>query len=145
MTNKDKVYKYISENYLLNSNYSGGFTTQMIAQALGMKRSNASSILNQLYKQKLLVKSATRPVTYKPNNQDSKDPFSELIGHDSSLASAIKLAKAALAFPNGILTINLEVPKGCGARKFIQAFLAYFKAYDKQLYAKEQATAKENK
>lgn len=127
MTNKDKVYKYISENYLLNSNYSGGFTTQMIAQALGMKRSNASSILNQLYKQKLLVKSATRPVTYKPNNQDSKDPFSELIGHDSSLASAIKLAKAALAFPNGILTINLEVPKGCGARKFIQAFLAYAK------------------
>ena len=127
MTNKDRVYKYISEKYLLNSSYSKGFTTQMIAEAFDMRRPNASSILNQLYKEKLLVKSTTRPVTYKPNDQIVDDPFSKLIGYDKSLASAIKLAKATIALPNDILTINLEVPKGCGARKFIQAFLAYAK------------------
>ena len=62
---KTLVLEYLEQELLKNNKQ--GLETKVIATALGMQRSNVSTILNQLVKEGRLVKGNTRPVQYKLN------------------------------------------------------------------------------
>ena len=60
---KTLVLEYLEQEFLKNNKQD--LETKVIAAALGMQRSNVSTILNQLVKKGILVKGNTRPVQYK--------------------------------------------------------------------------------
>ena len=68
ITNKELVFKLVKEHCLQNiesSNYMDiGITTQKISNITGFKRNYTSRILNDLSKDKELIKVNTRPVYF---------------------------------------------------------------------------------
>ncbi|MBA5850952.1 sigma 54-interacting transcriptional regulator [Clostridium sp. cel8] len=160
----DLVWNYItntvSYNYIINNINKDtlGISAREIENSLNIIRNNASTILNQLWKNNKLIKINTRPVKFIPRyaienllgdsstvkNQYSldefkeliksyknkdKDPFQSLLGHDSSLKNEIGQAKAAIMYPpNGLHTLLLG-ESGVGKTTFAYAMYQYGKLF----------------
>lgn len=119
---KDMIFEFIQQNIYTNPEYAHGIETRFIAEALGMQRSNVSTLLNKLVSEEKLVKSITRPVLYrlpdKNNFSSEEECFSELVGENGSLCNAIQLAKAAILYPQKSLNVLLSSKAGCGTTFF---------------------------
>ena len=61
-TAKQLVYDFVQQNAYRNEK---GIDTLAIANELGMLRTNASALLNELVKEGKLIKTSTRPVYYR--------------------------------------------------------------------------------
>ncbi len=118
------VYEYILKETYSGTDHGPGFETGWIANALGMQRTNVSSILNTLVKEGLLAKSSTRPVRYRLSQEvhTAAEPaaFERLVGHDASLRKAIQLAKAAILYPGRSLGIHITARPGAGISYFAE-------------------------
>ena len=83
-----------------------------------MQRTNVSAILNNLVKENKLVKTKGKPVRYflSGNYQDvnNVESFDKLIGNNSSLKNAIRLAKAAIMYPDEKVCVLLKGEIGTG-------------------------------
>lgn len=113
-SNKDKIYDFIKLHG--NGAPDGGISTAYIADALELQRTNVSSILNQLTKEKRIQKSNGRPVLYRIEDEDGGKPdcFFGLLGHDGSLKQAVQLAKAAVLYPGRSLDTMIVGERGTG-------------------------------
>lgn len=120
-SNKEKVYDFIIAKS--ESSYHHSFYTKELSEELNMQRSNLSSILNQLVDEKRLIKNESRPVKYQlinhPLSSQIEDSiFYQLIGHDTSLSSQVKLAKAAILYPQYSLPSLIQGQDGVGKTTF---------------------------
>ncbi|BCJ93934.1 ATPase AAA [Anaerocolumna cellulosilytica] len=140
-SNKTLIYEFIHKcTHSAAAEELGGVSTQYISERLGMQRTNISSMLNILVKEGTVEKLNGRPVLYrvKPDAVHLKGEqscFSQLIGCDGSLKSAVQLAKAAILYPRRSLHSLILGPAGSGKSYF--ASLMY-------LFAKENMIIKEN-
>ncbi|TDT51072.1 sigma 54-interacting transcriptional regulator [Fonticella tunisiensis] len=123
--NKEHILELIAET---SREGKKGLSAGEIAQRLNMQRSNVSSILNELYRQGLVLKIKGKPVIYttypskKIRDQSVKENanFDMLIGSDKSLKKCIQQAKAAILYPpNGLHTLILG-PSGVGKTMFAE-------------------------
>ena len=75
ITNKEKAYRYIQQKFFKEQklDQNNGVNTEEVANYLQTKRPNASAMLNQLVKEKLLTKTKTRPVKYRLSDQVTHD------------------------------------------------------------------------
>ena len=119
-SSKEVVYEYIQKIDVNNE----GVETRRIAEDLNMQRSNVSALLNTLVKENAVVKTNTRPVLYRINNESleekDKDVFKQLIGYEGSLKNAVQLAKAAILYPNHGLNVLVSAHGGCGTSYFVK-------------------------
>lgn len=137
-TNKDRIYKYIQKQFLHDQqtgNLDQGVQTETIVKKFGIKRPNASTLLNKLVKEGLLSKSNTRPVYYHLSEKVTRDAFNNLIGKDGSLTEAVRQAKAAINFPQGPLPINIIAENGSGISYFSKVLIQYAK--DQKIISKD--------
>lgn len=153
------VYDYILENSnldelkdALSNHKTVGVSAYDIEISLGIKRNNASTLLNALNADFKLVKIKGKPVRFiamitlellleTPNiknaynfkalvdqwNQSSQkqDPFETLIGNQESLSAPIDQAKAAIIYPpNGLHTLLLG-PSGVGKTLFAKCMHSF--------------------
>lgn len=162
----DKIHNYIlehSKNFtkaeILNNN---GPTAQEIGNALDILRNNVSKELNNLCRDKKLIKIKNRPVLYFDkkyiedifsikissdseeisidtllnssitSDKDSCSPFSYLIGYNTSLKNQIEQAKAALMYPPNGLHTLIIGSTGVGKSLFANIMYQYAK-YIKKL------------
>ena len=136
---KDTILSYIEEKLIDSYNSNKGFTTQEISVALNMQRTNVSAILNNLVKENKLVKTKGKPVRYflSGNYQDvnNVESFDKLIGNNSSLKNAIRLAKAAIMYPDEKVCVLLKGEIGTGKEYF--AHLMYEYAKEKKLLSED--------
>lgn len=136
---KDTILSYIEEKLIDSYNSNKGFTTQEISVALNVQRTNVSAILNNLVKENKLVKTKGKPVRYflSGNYQDvnNVESFDKLIGNNSSLKNAIRLAKAAIMYPDEKVCVLLKGEIGTGKEYF--AHLMYEYAKEKKLLSED--------
>ncbi|MCO7127273.1 sigma 54-interacting transcriptional regulator [Sporolactobacillus shoreicorticis] len=134
---------------------TSGITASDLAEVLGIMRSNVSSELNALVREKRVIKFVTRPVLYVPaeliqsqfgdvignyevkaaslkelldqeNTHDkNEDPFSHLIGADKSLKNSVKQAKSAIVYPPRGLHTLILGPTGSGKTLFAHMMYNY--------------------
>lgn len=112
-TNREQIYDFIQ----LRCSTSGGegVSTQYLAKALGIQRTNVSSILNALVEEGKVTKRNGRPVLYYIAQEgEAADAFRNLIGWDGSLRRAVQLAKAAVLYPQRSLDILIYGENGVG-------------------------------
>lgn len=130
-TTKETVYEFVRQELLTNPQYRNGIETSAVASALGMQRSNVSTLLNSLVRAGRLAKSDTRPVIYTLSSEASRSSesscFGSLIGHNGSLRNPIQLAKAAVLYPGSCLHILLQSPPGCGTTAFASLIYSFAK------------------
>lgn len=124
------------------------FTASSIAKEMHISRSLASQYLNELVKEKLVIKVNSRPVYFLHRqkmeelfhlvfqNEDFYDleevkqyindhsvgdgDYSQIVGYDKSLAEAIKQLREAFEYPPSGLPIVLYGAKGTGKRTLSQ-------------------------
>lgn len=124
------------------------FTASSIANEMHVSRSLASQYLNELVKEKLIMKINSRPVYFLHRkkmeelfhlvfqNEDFYDleevkqyinehsvgdgDYSQIVGYDKSLAESIKQLREAFEYPPSGLPIVLYGAKGTGKRKLSQ-------------------------
>ncbi len=126
---KTTVFEYVEREILTSQQYKNGIDTSTIANALGMQRSNVSTLLNQLCTEGKLKKTNTRPVLYilnSPNNQEiESNCFEQLIGYDGSLKNPIQLAKAAVLYPKKSLNVLIVNQRGSGTTCFAETMYKF--------------------
>ena len=134
-SNKEKVYDFIQMHNVTKE--GGGVSTTYIAQALSLQRTNVSSLLNTLVEEGKIYKSNGRPVLYTiPQEEKEKEEcFCKMIGWSGSLQHPIRLAKAAVLYPEKSLNILIVGEKGTGKKKF--AKLIYEYCIEKCLFSKD--------
>lgn len=140
---EEEIIKYLKDEankHLATPNYHG-ITTNDIAEKFSIQRSNASNILNKLFKDNILTKSDGRPVYYKmvPQQQtiESQSSFDQLIGNDGILKKCIQQAKVAISYPpHGLHTLLLG-PTGVGKTLFAE--LMYRFAIENHFIQKDAA------
>lgn len=162
----DKIYKYILDHShdftkedILNQN---GPTAQAIGDTLDILRNNVSKELNNLCREKKLIKIKNRPVLYFDrkyiedifsinisqdleeisnttlinssinSDTDNCSPFNYLIGYNTSLKNQIEQAKAALMYPPNGLHTLILGSTGVGKSLFANIMYQYAK-YIKKL------------
>ena len=114
-TNKERIYDFLKLH--VSKNEGSGVTTKYLADALGLLRTNVSSLLNELAAEGLVTKSNGRPVLYKIKSQEESEEdqcFSNLIGINGSMRHAIQVAKAALIYPEKSLNTLIIGEPGTG-------------------------------
>ena len=91
-TNKEKVFDFIveySKRFKTINDETPKLDTQFLSEKLEMRRSNLSSILNQLVDERKIEKTKGRPVLYYLSTdqevQIENQVFDSLIGQDLSL------------------------------------------------------------
>lgn len=88
-----------------SGDHPNGLSTQFMAQRLNIQRTNLSSVLNALVRDKKLEKVNGRPVLYRlagdavSTTWRDESCFSELLGPRNLLYPAIQLIKAAELYP----------------------------------------------
>lgn len=121
-TIKETIYEYVQKLVMTDSTYREGITTKDIADHFELQRSNVSTVLNDLVKEKRLEKTTTRPVHYfLPEKKEQKvnDIGNNVfIGMNGSLANSIHVAKAAIYYPGRKLNILISAKPGCGTTYF---------------------------
>ncbi len=138
----------------IKQNLNPGMTASSIQDKLGIVRNNASTLLNQLWKEHQLIKINSRPVSFFPTlfmqhlsdgatgkdtysieelyqlihhaePNSTPDPFAKLLGNNSSLVNQIGQAKAAIVYPpKGLHTLILG-ESGVGKTTFACAMHEY--------------------
>jgi transcriptional regulatory protein LevR/transcriptional regulator with AAA-type ATPase domain len=157
----EKIYNYIllsskefTKEKLLEVK---GFSAQQIGEHFGVLRSNVSRELNNLCREKKIIKIKNRPVLYFEKEQfikllnvksvfdyeegvDIKDfidildekkdksPFNSLIGFNKSLKNQIEQAKAALLYPPNGLHALIIGGTGVGKSLFANMMYKYYKS-----------------
>ncbi|WP_422448820.1 sigma 54-interacting transcriptional regulator [Thermoanaerobacterium sp. DL9XJH110] len=123
---KERVLQYLVEQ-CSNKKTVKGCTTQEIADALSLQRSNVSAVLNKLYAEGKVFKLKTKPVLYTVSPLDDNRnvrrtnlSFDTLIGKEGSLKKCIQLAKAAILYPPRGLHVLLLGPTGVGKTMFAE-------------------------
>lgn len=117
---KETVYELIQEiEFGKDSSMKQGVETNEVAQKLGMQRSNASAILNQLCAERRVKKIKSRPVLYTIQQKDELNSletscFKTYVGYNGSLRSVVQLAKAAILYPQKSLNTLIIAQRGCG-------------------------------
>lgn len=128
--------------YQADSENMSGIDSNILAKRMHMDRANVSRILNELVREKRVVKSDTRPVKFvdtdtfqKLNKTKSemkecmgkKDVFESFVGSDGSLQLQVRHAKAAILYPpNGLHTL-LTGETGTGKTTFAERMYEYAK------------------
>lgn len=111
-TTKDILLDYLKEEAAKGKR---NLDTKTISNALGMQRSNVSSLLNQLVEEGQVEKTKTRPVYYSLSSaSQEQDSFAKLIGNQQSLSNAVQLAKAAILYPGKPLNTLIIGSVGTG-------------------------------
>jgi transcriptional regulatory protein LevR/transcriptional regulator with AAA-type ATPase domain len=114
-TRKEQIYEILKLH--ASTSESGGVSTQYLADRLNIRRPNVSSLLNELVDEGRLTKSNSRPVFYKLKTEDETEAercFDNLIGSQGSLRQAIKVAKAAVIYPEKSLDTLIVGGPGTG-------------------------------
>lgn len=131
-TNKEKVFDFIveySKRFKTINNETPKLDTQFLSEKLEMRRSNLSSILNQLVDERKIEKTKGRPVLYYLSTdqevQIENQVFDSLIGHDLSLKDTIQFTKSAIAYPMRIPRILYTGQKGIGVRTLAEKVYEY--------------------
>ena len=116
--NREQIYEFVKLHSFVNANH--GISTNEIAEALGMQRTNVSTALGELLREGRVKKSSSRPVLYSLTEAfaDEEGAFRELVGYDGSLKYAVQLARAALLYPHRGLNVLLIGREGSG-RKYM--------------------------
>ena len=116
--NREQIYEFVKLHSSVNANH--GISTNEIAEALGMQRTNVSTALGELLREGRVKKSSSRPVLYSLTEAfaDEEGAFRELVGYDGSLKYAVQLARAALLYPHRGLNVLLIGREGSG-RKYM--------------------------
>ena len=140
MDTKDLVLKYLDEKGIIDpfSSNIGENTTSYISKELHISRTLTSQYLNELYKEKKLIKIISRPVLYvsaksissKFNIKINEFTFEDIdmykkwyksikseidiIGFNGSLLYAVKQIESGLLYPNEGLPILLCGQEGSG-------------------------------
>ncbi len=125
-TNKERIFEFVQMYFTGDS--SNGVSTNYIAMALNMQRTNVSSILSTLIVEGKIQKTNGRPVLYyiEGENSDTSDTcFSNMVGYDGSLKRAVQLAKAAVLYPQKSLPAALLGAHGTG-KKFLAMLMHKF-------------------
>lgn len=125
MNNKEAVLEFIKEQIKCGKK---GVSAKGISEKLNMQRSNASAILNDLYKGGTLLKVKGKPVLYTLNafQKAYSNPavenanFDMLIGSSKSLKKCIQQAKAAMLYPPHGLHTLIVGPSGVGKTMFAE-------------------------
>ncbi|MDU5109433.1 MAG: PRD domain-containing protein [Clostridium sp.] len=129
---KETVYEFMQQEIYSKSENKTGLQTKTIAESLGLHRSNASTILNELVKEGRLIKTTTRPVYYKIPEaiqySTENSCFAQLIGYNGTLKNAVQLAKAAILYPRSSLNVLLSAKTGCGTSYFASLMFQFAKA-----------------
>ncbi|MGM9973075.1 MAG: sigma-54-dependent transcriptional regulator [Clostridiaceae bacterium] len=107
-----------------------GCSAGELSDLLGIQRPNVVRELSKLIEEKKVYKTRGRPVLYVPymdykKVEELKDPFTRLIGHESSLKHQISLAKAALVYPPKGLHTLIVGETGVGKSYFAGAMFKY--------------------
>ncbi|WP_027415270.1 sigma 54-interacting transcriptional regulator [Aneurinibacillus terranovensis] len=117
-----------------------GCTTNEVADALSLQRTNVSAVLNKLSSEGKIVKIKGKPVIYTMNLSDSGEngsktavTFDTLIGNNDSLKKSIQQAKAAILYPPDGLHTLLLGETGVGKTMFAE--LMYKFAIEKGVLA----------
>jgi len=113
--NKERILDFIKLQ--ATSNRHNGVSTQSIAAALKIGRTNVSSLLNELVSEGSVEKSNGRPVLYhlaENTANPAHNCFSNMVGAEDSLQHAVQLAKAALIYPGKSLNALLVGEQGVG-------------------------------
>lgn len=122
-TAKEDVLHYIRRKYYLDNN-SKGLATNEIAKEINMQRTHVSTILNELVRDGIVIKTKTRPVLYRLSDkihvEDKNKIFEELTGASQSLKKQIQLAKAAVLYSNKSLNVMLTGSPGSGISTFVE-------------------------
>ena len=158
----DRLFQFIQENCTFSDIQTAvqegkppGIHAEYIQQHLGIVRNNASTLLNQLHKQGVLIKISSRPVmflpreifenfcqaaqipcktTYAPDElhkwkkkemSSRDDPFEKLLGKNSSLSNPISQAAAAIVYPPKGLHTLIIGASGVGKTTFAATMHAY--------------------
>ncbi len=131
-SNKERLYYYMQEMTSKSGSDFKGFTTQQLADALKMQRTNLSALLNVLVTEKKVDKINGRPVTYKLAEKmslhEENTCFANLIGYKTTLKNAIQLAKAAILYPEEPLVTLISGQKGVGKSFFASLMVEYAKS-----------------
>ena len=130
-TKKEQIFDFLHMHANGESEPSDadiGVTTQYIAQALDIQRTNVSSILNNLVIEGLADKTKGRPVRYyvrKAPNKNSDGCFINLTGCNGSLHQIVQHAKAVILYP--VLEQNTVVvgEKGTGRSFLVELMHEY--------------------
>ena len=125
MNNREQILELIKQE---NKKSSKGFYTDEISQKLKLQRSNVSLILNDLYKEGILLKIKHKPVLYMLNegrrdNDDldfHKTSLDTIFGSDRSLKKCVQQAKAAILYPPRGLHTIIVGPSGAGKTMFAE-------------------------
>lgn len=132
-SNKERLYYYLQENSDPQNEDFKGFTTQELAAALNLQRTNLSALLNELVKENKVIKMNGRPVYYRLCSQfdhegQEFDCFNRLIGYDTTLKNAIQLARAAILYPQMPLSSLITGERGVGKSYFALLMYEYAKS-----------------
>lgn len=121
-TNKEQIYDIVQ---VRASARVGGVSTQYIADALGIQRSNASRLLNELAEEGRVEKRNGRPVLYCAGEKDAGgyECFDNLAGKDGSLRRALRLIQAAVLYPGRPLGVHITGARGTG--RSLMAYVAH--------------------
>ena len=118
-----------------------GMTAGEIAEKLTIDRSNASRYLSELYKEKKINKSDSRPVIYSVSQEEAihvdhstEVTFDNLVGSSDSLKVSIQQAKAAILYPPKGLHTIIFGETGTGKSLFAECM--YHFAVDSKILAK---------
>lgn len=157
----EKIYSYLNEVCLgytkENLNENIGISAQDIGDKLNILRNNVSKELNELCRNKKVIKIKCRPVKYfdreifqkmfdvrlsediteiediksliskTVEKEEKKSPFDYLIGYDTSLKTQIEQAKAAIIYPPNGLHTLIVGPTGVGKSLFANRMYSYAK------------------
>lgn len=128
ITNKERILICLREyEESFTAEEPSGVTTQYLSKMLHIQRSNISTILNGLEKERVVEKIAGRPVLYRLRKtvKDAEPCFSTLIGYDRSLRHAVQLAKAAVLYPNHSLHSLIMGASGSGKASFARVMYQF--------------------
>lgn len=154
MKRVEKIYLFVSKRTKGLSPEEiasgSGVTTNEVATAFDIQRTNASKDLNELVKDGLLAKIDGRPVRYvdsgrvavpnkaksakrtgaAPRQAEYKDVFQKVIGGSGSMKMPIEQAKAAILYPPRGLNCLITGATGTGKTHFAHIMFEFAKAKD---------------
>ena len=113
-TNKAIIYNFFAKN---EEQLHQRYTTNEVAEHVGLQRTNVSSLLNELVAEERLQKTTTRPVYYsltKPIDTLQRQAFTNLIGFDLSLKPLLFETIGALLYPKEFFHVIIEGARGTG-------------------------------
>lgn len=119
-----------------SGDHPNGLSTQFMAQRLNIQRTNLSSVLNALVRDKKLEKVNGRPVLYRlagdavSTTWRDESCFSELLGPRNLLYPAIQLIKAAELYPGSPIPILISGPVGCGKTEFLKVMFRFAQTHN---------------